>query len=67
MSNAQDDLRPEESILDAAIRLATAERAAGNMYPYANGPLTWTRAAALAQVSIAVSLERIADALERAT
>ena len=47
-----------------ARRMVDIDRADGTVFPGANGPLQWTRAAAIAQVESAESLERIADALE---
>lgn len=57
------ELAPGERHIDAAERLVSEEKG-DTFFPSANGPLTWTRAGALAQVSMARSMERIADALE---
>lgn len=58
------DIRRGEGRLDAATRMVETTTDKGTFFPSANGPLMWTRAAAIAQVEQAAALNRIASALE---
>lgn len=49
--------------LTEAWRMVREDITPGAMYPYAGGPLHWTRAAVLAQVDSAASLREIAAAI----
>ena len=62
---ALSDLKSENhDLAHEADRLVRQDVGPESRFPAANGPLAWTRAAALAQVDQAWSLRRIADALE---